>query len=179
MLLCSGPLRQRTLNLNRWQQSQAHPAEFICHFYLKVYGWLCVWCSLCKNLWHFLPISSKWLFWQKLHAIHWWRRHKSEELGKESYSINTCPNLTRKYVQYMSKMRAKDKGTGLCNMEAQLGQGSPALRCVNDISKNMHTFLICVLLRERVLCDLCPTLRSPLLRIQYLMHRQGLIFENV
>lgn len=64
-------------------------------------------------------------------------------------------------------------------MEVQLGQRSPALRCVNDISRNMHTFLICVLLRERVLCDLCPTLRSPLLRIQYLMHRQGLIFENV
>lgn len=36
LLLRSGPVHQRTLNLNRWQQSQAHPAEFICYFCLRV-----------------------------------------------------------------------------------------------------------------------------------------------
>lgn len=36
LLLRSGPAHRRTLNLNRWQQSQAHPAEFICYFCLRV-----------------------------------------------------------------------------------------------------------------------------------------------
>lgn len=36
LLLRSGPAQQGTLNLNRWQQSQAHPAEFICYFCLRV-----------------------------------------------------------------------------------------------------------------------------------------------
>lgn len=31
-----GPVHQRTLNLNRWQQSEAHPVEFICYFSLRV-----------------------------------------------------------------------------------------------------------------------------------------------
>lgn len=36
MLLSSGPIYQRTLDLNRKQQSHAHPAEFICYVCLQV-----------------------------------------------------------------------------------------------------------------------------------------------
>lgn len=35
LLLRSGRVHQSTLNPNRWQQSQAHPAEFICYSFCR------------------------------------------------------------------------------------------------------------------------------------------------
>lgn len=47
LLQRSGPAHRRTLNLNRWQQSQAHPAEFICYS--------CLWVRLAACLVQLLP----------------------------------------------------------------------------------------------------------------------------
>lgn len=148
LLLCSGPAHQRTLNLNRWQQSQAHPAEFICYFCLRVRLAVCLVQLQPGHSQPSLPNDSpgelstelrearveylkksalKWGFWQCCNIQKEWRYSKSIIWHKKRC---ICKKVSVKAKQQRRRTVQYDGGTvGWHIRKAHLPEGGVSLFC--------------------------------------------------